>query len=86
MVEKYKSTGVVQWMLNNAWPSLIWHLFDYYYNQGGSYYGVKKALEPIHIMYDYNNPAVWVVNNRYKKIKHLEADLKLYDVDGEMVY
>lgn len=22
------STGVVQWMLNNAWPSNIWHLFD----------------------------------------------------------
>ena len=27
---KYASTGVVQWMLNNAWPSLIWHLYDYY--------------------------------------------------------
>jgi len=22
--------GVIQWMLNNAWPSLIWHLYDYY--------------------------------------------------------
>ena len=27
---KYSSTGVIQWMLNNAWPSLIWHLWDYY--------------------------------------------------------
>src|SRR5580700_1533285 len=25
---KYTSTGVIQWMLNNAWPSLIWHLYD----------------------------------------------------------
>jgi exo-1,4-beta-D-glucosaminidase len=25
---KYTSTGVVQWMLNNAWPSMIWHLYD----------------------------------------------------------
>jgi exo-1,4-beta-D-glucosaminidase len=24
---KYVSTGVIQWMLNNAWPSLIYHLF-----------------------------------------------------------
>ena len=23
---KYESTGIIQWMLNNAWPSLIWHL------------------------------------------------------------
>ena len=27
---KYFSTGVIQWMLNNAWPSMIWHLYDYY--------------------------------------------------------
>ena len=27
---KYTSTGVIQWMLNNAWPSMIWHLYDYY--------------------------------------------------------
>jgi exo-1,4-beta-D-glucosaminidase len=25
---KYGATGVIQWMLNNAWPSLIWHLYD----------------------------------------------------------
>ena len=27
---KYTSTGVIQWMLNNPWPSLVWHLYDYY--------------------------------------------------------
>ena len=25
---KYDATGVIQWMLNNAWPSIIWHLYD----------------------------------------------------------
>src|SRR5215470_5896696 len=24
---KYKSTGIIQWMLNNAWLGLIWHLY-----------------------------------------------------------
>ena len=28
--EKYTATGVIQWMLNDAWPSMIWHLYDYY--------------------------------------------------------
>ena len=32
---KYTSTGVIQWMLNNAWPSVIWHLYDYYLRPGG---------------------------------------------------
>jgi exo-1,4-beta-D-glucosaminidase len=46
---KYTATGVIQWMLNNAWPSMIWHLYDYYLRPGGGYYGTKKACEPVHV-------------------------------------
>ena len=41
---KYTSTGVIQWMLNNGWPSLIWHLYDYYLRPAGGYFGAKRAL------------------------------------------
>ena len=41
---KYTSTGVIQWMLNNAWPSVIWHLYDYYLDAGGGYFGTKRGL------------------------------------------
>ena len=44
------ATGVIQWMLNNAWPSMIWHLYDYYLRPGGGYYGTKKACEPLHVL------------------------------------
>ncbi|MGA7707180.1 MAG: sugar-binding domain-containing protein, partial [Acidobacteriaceae bacterium] len=50
---KYTSTGVIQWMLNNAWPSVIWHLYDYYLQTGGGYFGTKKACEPLHVQYSY---------------------------------
>ena len=46
---KYESTGIIQWMLNNAWPSLIWHLYDYYLQPAGGYFGAKKACEPLHV-------------------------------------
>jgi len=37
---KYSNaTGVVQWMLNNALPQHIWHLYDAYLNTGGAYFG-----------------------------------------------
>jgi len=42
---KYTGTGVIQWMLNNAWPSMIWHLYDYYLRPGGSYFGTKKGCD-----------------------------------------
>ena len=41
---KYTSTGVIQWMLNNAWPSMIWHLYDYYLRPGGSLFRRQESL------------------------------------------
>ena len=29
-VNKKEGTGIVQWMLNSAWPSMYWQLYDYY--------------------------------------------------------
>jgi exo-1,4-beta-D-glucosaminidase len=77
---KYTSTGVIQWMLNNAWPSMIWHLYDYYLDAGGGYYGTKKACEPIHVQYSYDDRSVYVVNSEYRPAGKLEASATLYDV------
>jgi exo-1,4-beta-D-glucosaminidase len=76
---KYTSTGVIQWMLNNAWPSMIWHLYDYYLDAGGGYYGAKKACEPVHIQYSYDDHSVYVVNSEYHPEDKLEAAVMLYD-------
>lgn len=78
---KYLSTGVIQWMLNDAWPSMIWHLYDYYLQPAGGYFGTKKACEPLHIQYSYDDHSVVVVNNLYTGFKGLKASARLYDVD-----
>jgi exo-1,4-beta-D-glucosaminidase len=79
---KYDSTGVIQWMMNNAWPSMIWHLYDYYLRPGGGYFGAKKACEPLHIQYSYDDRSVVVVNNYFAKFKDLQASAKIYNLDG----
>jgi len=76
---KYTSTGVIQWMLNNAWPSLYWHLYDYYLQPAGGYFGTKKACEPLHIQYSYDDQSVVVVNNLYRKFSGLTVSADLYD-------
>jgi exo-1,4-beta-D-glucosaminidase len=78
---KYVSTGVIQWMLNNAWPSLIWHLYDYYWRPGGSYFGAKKACEPLHIQYAYDDHTVMVVNSFYQGFEKLKAEARVYNLD-----
>ncbi|MGO9263133.1 MAG: glycoside hydrolase family 2 protein [Bryobacteraceae bacterium] len=78
---KYTATGVIQWMLNNAWPSLIWHLYDWYLRPGGSYFGAKKANEPLHVQYSYDDRSVVVVNSFYKPFRALKAAAKIYNLD-----
>ena len=77
---KYNSTGVIQWMLNNAWPSLIWHLYDYYLQPAGGYFGTKKACEPLHIQYSYDDRSVVVVNSAYENVSGLKVVANLYDL------
>ncbi len=78
---KYLGTGVIQWMLNNAWPSMIWHLYDYYLRPGGSYFGTKKACEPLHIQYSYDDGSIVVVNSFYQSHNQLKATAKVYNLD-----
>ncbi len=78
---KYTSTGVLQEMLNGAWPSLVWVLYDYYLRPSGGYFGTKKALEPVHIQYSYDDRSVVVVNSRYRDLKNLRARAEVYNFD-----
>ncbi|MGB2605108.1 MAG: sugar-binding domain-containing protein [Candidatus Sulfotelmatobacter sp.] len=78
---KYQSTGVIQWMLNNAWPSMIWHLYDYYLRPGGGYFGAKRALEALHPVYGYDDHSIWVVSSQYEDARGLKLTTKIYNLD-----
>ena len=80
---KYTSTGVIQWMLDNGWPSLIWHLYDYYLVPGGGYFGTKKACEPVHVQYSYDTHSVAVVNSGYEEVKGMKVTARIYDLDAK---
>src|SRR5688572_73271 len=78
---KYTSTGVIQWMLNNAWPSMIWHLYDWYLRPGGSYFGSKKAGEPLHVQYSYDDGPIVVVNDLQEAFRGLKVKAEVFDLD-----
>ncbi|MFE3182679.1 exo-beta-D-glucosaminidase [Streptomyces violascens] len=80
------ATGVVYWMLNSGWTSLHWQLMDRYLDQGGAYFGAKKANEPLHIQYAYDNRAVSVVNSRPDAASGLTARVSLFNLDGTRKY
>lgn len=80
--ERYRATGVIQWMMQNAWPSLHWNLFDWYLSPNGSYFGAKEANEPLHIQYSYDDRSIVVVNGTEDDATDLRALVRVFDLDG----
>jgi exo-1,4-beta-D-glucosaminidase len=80
------STGVIYWMLNNAWPSLHWHLYDYFLNPAGAYFGARIANEPVHIQYSYDTHAIMLVNHTLSDEHGLQASIRVRNLDGGVQY
>jgi exo-1,4-beta-D-glucosaminidase len=78
--EYTQSFGVIFWMLNNAWPSVHWNLYDWYYKPGGGYFGAKKANEPVHIAYDYFTGKVYAVNSTLTDRSGLTTTATVYNI------
>jgi len=80
------STGVVYWMFNSGWTSLHWQLMDRYLDQGGAYFGAKKANEPLHVQYSYDDRSVVVTDNRHQPVSGLTARATVFTPDGTQKY
>lgn len=85
-INKAEGTGIVQWMLNSAWPSLYWQLYDYYLIPTAAYYAVKTANKPIQLIYSYKDNGIYIVNETLAKAEGLKADIKLLSVDSKLLF
>jgi exo-1,4-beta-D-glucosaminidase len=70
-------------MLNSAWPSFYWQLYDYYLLPTAAYYAARKANAPIQIVYNYKNHDLYLVNETLKKYDKLKARIRLTDLTGK---
>jgi exo-1,4-beta-D-glucosaminidase len=79
VANKYRSTGVIQWMYNSAWPKLWWQLYDYYLQPNGAFYGAREAGAPVHILYNYGNQEIAAVNSSAAPSPKLKATIRVLD-------
>ncbi|MFO7368828.1 MAG: glycoside hydrolase family 2 TIM barrel-domain containing protein [Bacteroidales bacterium] len=80
------TTGIIQWMLNSAWPSFYWQLYDYYLLPTPAYYAVKKANEPLQLIYNYGNHTVYAVNSTLKRYANARAGYRMFDLQGKELF
>jgi exo-1,4-beta-D-glucosaminidase len=75
------ATGMVYWMLNSAWPSLNWQLWDWYLDPPAAYSAARRANEPLHALYAYDERALLVVNGTSEPAT-MRATAVVRDVEG----
>lgn len=81
------ASGIMTWMSQSAYPSLVWqtYYYYYYYDLTGAYWGAKKACEPLHIQWNPVNNAIKVINTTRADENGLTAYADVYNSDGQVV-
>lgn len=80
-----QSTGAIHWMLNSAWPSFYWQLYDWYGVPTSAYYGVKRANHPVQLVFDYHRREVYAVNSTAEP-QTIQTRVKFYDLSSQCLF
>jgi hypothetical protein len=85
------STGTDFWLLNHAFPTLLWGLYNTDYDTNGGFFGAKKANETLHALYVYDNSAnsdnnsVTLDNLSGTTQSGLSIESKVYSFSGKVL-
>jgi exo-1,4-beta-D-glucosaminidase len=77
-------------MLNSHWPSFFGNIFDYYLRPGGAYFGAKKGLRPLSVVFDsyatgdHRQARITVVNQSPQARQDLRVRVRTYDLRGRL--
>jgi exo-1,4-beta-D-glucosaminidase len=85
-IRRPATTGLIQWMLNSAWPEMYWQLYDHYLVPNGAFYGARDASRPINIAYDYGDRGVVVVNDTAAPLTGVHAGVRIFDLQSEVLF
>jgi hypothetical protein len=77
--------GRLLWMTQPAWPSTLWGILSSDYDTQASYYGTKKACEPVHVQLDLSNNDVAVVNTTRDQLHGLQVSADVYSLDSKLL-
>ncbi len=79
------NSGRMLWMTQPAWPSTMWQILSSDYDTQASFYGTKKAAEPLHIQLNLATHQVDVVNTTPAAQDGLMAAAKVYSLGNVLL-
>ena len=85
-VRRPTTTGIIQWMLNSAWPELYWQLYDHFLIPNGAFYGARIANRPVNLIYDYGDRAVFAVNDTAENLAAHRVRIRALSLQAETLH
>jgi exo-1,4-beta-D-glucosaminidase len=85
-VNRPLTTGLIQWMLNSAWPETYWQLYDWYLMPNGAFYGTRAASQPLNLSFNYADGTVYAVNDSRFVGEGLTAVVRAFDLSAREIY
>jgi hypothetical protein len=79
------NSGRLLWMTQPAWPSSSWQILSSDYDTQASFYGVKKACEPVHVQLDLSSYEVDVVNTTVASMQDASLSAKVYSLENKLL-
>ena len=79
------ASGLMLWMSHPAWHSTVWQTYDYDFDVNGTYYGARKACEPVHVQADPVHWQVIAVNHTPHAVSGATVSARLYDLSGRQL-
>ena len=80
------ATAIITWMSNPAQPCLVWQIYDYSLEPFGSFFGVQKANEPVHIMMTQDDFKIMLVNHTPAPLQNMKYRVRIMNLDGSIKY
>jgi exo-1,4-beta-D-glucosaminidase len=85
-IRRPATTGLIQWMLNSAWPEFYWQLYDYFLVPNGAFYGARDGSRAINIAYDYADDGIYIVNETQAPLDEATARVRILDVNSSVLF
>ena len=80
------NSGRLLWMTQPAWPSNMWQILSSDYDTQSSFYGTKKACEPLHVQLDLSNYKIDVIDTTPNAAPGLTVSAKVYSLDNKVLF
>jgi len=79
------ATGILLWMSNPTWGTVLWQVYDAYKAPTGGYWGSKCACEDLHVQWSPLTGDVMAVNHTAHDVAGTVSG-KVYDIGGAVLH